>query len=69
MFIDAFCYSKIHLHLLGNLHMFCKVYLQYGIIIQRAVTIHGLLSIQKSCMMNLKIELAKIECLSTIWST
>ena len=49
--------------------MFCKVYLQCGIIIQREVTIHGLPSVQLLCMINLKIELAKNECLSTIWST
>ena len=45
--------------------MFCKVYLQCGIIIQRLVTIHGLPSVQLSQMMNLKIEFAKNKCLST----
>ena len=49
--------------------MFCKVYLQYGIVIQRVVAIHGLPSVQLSRMMNLKIEFAKNKCLSTIWST
>ena len=49
--------------------MFCKVYLQYGIVIRRVVTIHGLLSVQKSCMMNLKIDFVKNKCLGTIWST
>ena len=49
--------------------MFCKVYLQCGIIIQRVVTIHGVPNVQLSRMMNLKIEFAKNECLGTIWST
>ena len=49
--------------------MFCKVNLQYGIVIQRVVRIHGLPSVQLSRMVNLKIELAKNKCLSTIWST
>ena len=49
--------------------MFCKVYLQYGIVIQRVVRIHGLPSVQLSRMMNLKIEFAKNKCLSTILST
>ena len=62
VFIDAFCNSKIHFHQLGPFKliktmltslMFCKVYLQCGIIIQRVVTIHGLPSVQFSCMMNL----------------
>ena len=49
--------------------MFCKVYLQCGIIIQRVVAIHGLPKVQLSRMMNLKIEFAKNKCLCTIWST
>ena len=49
--------------------MFCKVYLQCGIIIQRVVTINGLPSVQLSRVMNLKIEIGKIKCLGTIWST
>ena len=49
--------------------MFCNVYLQCGIIIQRVVTIHGLPCVQLSRMINLKIELAKNKCLDTIWST
>ena len=49
--------------------MFCKVYLQCGIIIQRVVTIHVLPSVKLSRMMNLKIEFAKNKCLGTIWST
>ena len=49
--------------------MFCKVYLQCGIIIQRVVTIHGLPSVQLSRMINLKMEFAKNKCLGTIWST
>ena len=49
--------------------MFCKVYLQCGIIIQRVVSIHRVISVQLSCMMNLKIEFAKNKCLGTIWST
>ena len=49
--------------------MFCKVYLQRGIIIQRVVTIHGVSSVQLSRVVNLKIELAKNKCLGTIWST
>ena len=49
--------------------MFCKVYLQYGIIIQRVVTIHELPSVQLPRMMNLNIEFAKNKCLGTIWST
>ena len=49
--------------------MFCKVYLQYGIAIQRVVTRKGLPSVQKSRMMILKIEIAKNKCLGSIWST
>ena len=49
--------------------MFCKVYLQCGIIIHRVVIIHGLLSVQLSRTMNLKIEFAKNKCLGTIGST
>ena len=49
--------------------MFCKVYLQCRIVIQRVVTIHGQPSDQLSRMMNLKIEFAKNKCLGTIWST
>ena len=49
--------------------MFCKVYLQCGIVIKRVVTIHGLPSDQLSRMMNLKIEFAKNKCLGTIWPT
>ena len=49
--------------------MFCKVYLQCGIIIQRVVTIHGLPRVQLSLMMNLKIGFEKNKCLYTIWST
>ena len=45
-----------------------KVYLQYGIVIQRVVTIHELPSVQLSHMMNLRIDFAKNKCLSTIWS-
>ena len=47
----------------------CKVYLQYGIVIQRVVTKHGIPSVQLSRMMNLKIEFAKNKCLVTIRST
>ena len=46
-----------------------KVYLQYGIVKQRVVTIHELPSVQLSRMMNLKIKFAKNKYLSTIWST
>ena len=49
--------------------MFCKVYLQCGIIFQRVVSIHELPSVQLLCMLNLKIELAKYKCLGIIWST
>ena len=49
--------------------MFCKVYLQCGVIIQTVVTIHGLPSVQLSGMMNLKIEFAKNKFLGSIWST
>ena len=49
--------------------MFCKVYLQCGVNVQRVVTIHGVPSVQLSRMMNLKIEIAKNQCLGTIWST
>ena len=49
--------------------MFCKVYLQCEIIIQRVVTIQGLPSVQLSRTMNLKIDLAKNKCLGTIWSS
>ena len=73
-----FCYSKIHFHQLGPFTLIknnveilkCfKVYLKYGIVIQRVVTIHALPSVQLSRMINLKIEFAKNKCLSTIWST
>ena len=78
MFIDAFCNSKVHCNQLGPFKLiktmlkslnFCKVYLQCRIIIQRVVTIHGIPNVQLSRMMNLKIEIAKNKCLSTIWST
>ena len=49
--------------------MFCKVYLQCEIIIQRVATIHGVPGVQLSRMMNLKIEFEKNKCLDTIWST
>ena len=49
--------------------MFCKVYLQCGIITQRVVTVHGLSRVQLSCVMNLKIGFAKNKCLCTIWSS
>ena len=49
--------------------MFCKVYLQCGIIIQRVVTVYGVPSVQLSRMVNLKIEFAKNKCLGTIRST
>ena len=49
--------------------MFCKAYLQCGIIIKRVVTKHGLPSVQLSRMMNLKIVFANNKCLGTIWST
>ena len=54
VFIDAFCNSKIHFHQLGRFKliktmlkslMFCKHYLQCGIIIQRVVTIHRVPSV------------------------
>ena len=48
--------------------MFCKVYLQCGITIQRDVKIHGVPSVQFSRMTNLKIEFVKSKCLSAIWS-
>ena len=47
-------------------YMVCKVYLQKQLVIQWIVTIHGLLSVQKSHEMNLKIEFAKNKCLNTI---
>ena len=49
--------------------MFCKVYLQCGIIIQMVVTIHGLPSVQLSRMMNLKMVSAKNKNLGSILST
>ena len=74
-----FCNSITHFHQLETFKLIktmlkslnvCKVYLQCGIIIQRVVTIHGLLSVQSiSRMVNLKIEFAKNRCLGTIWST
>ena len=48
--------------------MFCKVYLQCVIIIQRVVTVHGLPRIQLSRMINLKIGFAENKCLCTIRS-
>ena len=62
-----FCNFKFHFHQLGSFKLIktmlkylnvCKVYLQYGIVIQRVSTKHGLPSIQ-SRMMNLKKEFAK----------
>ena len=47
----------------------CKVYLQYGIVIQRVVTKHGLPSVQLSRMMNLNIKFAKNKYLGTILFT
>ena len=49
--------------------MWCKFYLQCGVIIQRVVTVQGLLSVQLSRMMDLKIGFVKNKCLCTIWST
>ena len=46
--------------------MFCKVYIQCVIIVQKVVTIHGLPSVQLSRMMNLKIEFAKNKCLGML---
>ena len=69
VYMDIFCYSKIHFHQLGSFKLIktmlrslnvCKVYLQCGIVIQRVVTKHGLPSVQLSRMMNLKIELQRI---------
>ena len=71
-----FCYSKTHFHQLGSFKLIktmlkslnvCKDYLQCGIAIQRAVTKHGLPSVQLSRKMNLKIEFANNKCLGTIW--
>ena len=78
VFIDAFCYSKIHFYQLGSFKLIktklkslnvYKVYLQCGIVIQRVVTKHALPSVHLSQMMNLKIEFAKNKCLGRIWST
>ena len=78
VFIDPFCYFRIHFQQLGSFKLIktmlkslnvCKVYLQCGIVIQRVVTKHGLPSVQLSRMLNLKIEFAKNKYLSTIWST
>ena len=78
MFIDIFCYSKIHFHQLGSFKLIktmlkslnvCKVYLWCEIVLQRAVTKHGLPTVQLSQMINLKIEFAKNKCLGTFWST
>ena len=77
VFIDLFCYSKIHFRLLGSLKLIktmltslnvCKVYLQCEIVIQRVVTKYGLPSVQLSRMLNLK-QFANNKCLGTIWST
>ena len=77
MFINRFCYSKIHFQQLGSFKFIktmlksfnvCKVYLQCGVVIQRVVTKHGLPSIQLSRMLNFKIEFAKNKYLGTIWS-
>ena len=48
--------------------MFCKVYLQCGIIIKRVVTIHGLPRVKLSRIVNLKIGFAKNKCLCTLLS-
>ena len=80
MFIEVFCYFRIHLHQLGLFKLIktmlksfnvCKVYHQCVIIIQRVFTKHGLHvpSVQLSRMMNLKIEFERDKCLVTIWST
>ena len=73
-----FCNQKTQFHQLGSFKLIktmlkslnvCKVNLQCGIVIQRAVTKHGLPSVQLSRMMNMKIKFAKNKCLGTIWST
>ena len=77
VFIDLFCYSKIHFQQLGSFKLIktlktlnvCKVYLQCGIVTQMVVTKHGLHSVQLSRMLNLKIAFAKNKYLGTIWST
>ena len=61
VFINALCYSKIHFYQLGpyklikttlkSVHV-CYVYLQYGILIQRAVTRNELHSVQISKVPN-----------------
>ena len=52
--LKLFCYSKTHLYQLGSLKLIktmskslngFKVYLQYGIVIQRVGTKHGLPSV------------------------
>ena len=48
--------------------MFCKIYIQCRIIIQRVVTIYGLPRVQLSRMINIKISLAKNKCMCTILS-
>ena len=75
VFIEVFCYFRIHLDQLGSFRLFktmlksfnvCEVYPQCVIIIQRVVTKQRLLSVQLSRMMILKIEFAKNKCLGTI---
>ena len=77
VFIDFF-YSKIHFHQLGSFILIktvlkslnvCKVYLQCGVVIQRVVTKHGLISVQLLRTMNFKIKFAKNKCLCLIWSS
>ena len=60
VFIDAFCYFKIHFHQLGSFKLVKLMYIQRGIFIQRVITKHGLPSVYLSQMMNLKIELQGI---------
>ena len=73
-----FCYSETHFHQLGPFKLIKsmlkslnvrKVNLQCGIVIQMVVTKHGLLSLQLSRIMNLKIDFAKNKGLCTSWST
>ena len=59
LFQNQFASFKLIKTMLKSLNV-CKVYLQYGIVIQRVVTKHGLPSVQLSRMINLKKELQRI---------
>ena len=77
VFIDAFCYYKIHFHQSGPFKLIKTMLKSLHVLLglspvrnryPRVVTRKGLPSVQKSRRMKFKI-FAKYKFLSTIWST